>query len=150
MGVLGTLGLSVLAEVLRTQAHLSVYCLVDGETAEEGRLEIVGLLKGRGLWQAQWAGRIIPVVQGSAGDRFGLSVVAFNSLAEEVNIVIICPEASSIFQSYSAAETQNVQATRESIRLALSKKEGAPASVHLVSTLDVFGKDPISMSAPPG
>lgn len=146
VGVLGVLGLSVLAEVLRTQATLSVYCLVDGESAEEGRLEVVGLLKGRGLWQAQWAGRIIPVVQTATGDRFGLSDAAFSSLAEDIKIVIVCPEASGVLQSYSAAENQNVWATRESIRLALSKRQGVPATVHLVSTLDVFGTDSIFRS----
>lgn len=48
VGVFGALGLSILADVLRTQTPLSVYCLVDGESAEEGRLEIVGLLKRAG------------------------------------------------------------------------------------------------------
>lgn len=140
IGATGALGLTILAELLRTHASILVYCLAEAETAEEGRQQLVGSLKERSLWQSQWAGRLIPVAGSLATERFGLSDAAFTSMADDVGIIIVCPESNGAFQSYSMEEGPLVRSTKEAIRLALSKRQGLPASVHLASTLSVLGE----------
>lgn len=138
LGVFGAVGSAILAELLKTQAPMHVYCLVESESVEEGRQEIISLLKEKDIWSSQWAGRVIPVVGNGSAERFGLSESAFSSIAENVWTVIVCPESHGVCQPYSAMEGPVVRGTKEAIRLALSGR--IPASVHLISSLSVFGE----------
>ncbi|KAG9050618.1 hypothetical protein FS837_003717 [Tulasnella sp. UAMH 9824] len=140
LGATTALGSFVLAELLNSDRSTAIHCVVDAETEEAARAAVVSTLKKHILWRAQWPGRIIPVAGRPHAKRFGLSHAAFQTLANEVKLVIHASGAgdTDFLGPYALHEKEMVSGTKEAIRLALSNSSGAPVPVHFVSSLDVF------------
>ncbi|KAG8953387.1 hypothetical protein FRC00_006339, partial [Tulasnella sp. 408] len=140
LGATTPLGSFILAELLNSDRSTAIHCVVDAETEEAARAAVVSTLKKHILWRAQWPGRIIPVAARPHAKRFGLSHAAFQTLANEVKLVIHASGAGDthFLGPYVLHEKEMIAGTKEAIRLALSNSSGAPVPVHFVSSLDVF------------
>ncbi|KAG8939877.1 hypothetical protein FRC04_005826 [Tulasnella sp. 424] len=140
LGATTALGSFILAELLNSDRSTPIHCVVDAETEEAARAAVVSTLKKHILWRPQWPGRIIPVVGRPYAKRFGLSQGAFQTLANEVKLLIHASGAgdTDLLGPYALHEKEMVSGTKEAIRLALSNSNGVPVPVHFVSSLDVF------------
>ncbi|KIO28690.1 hypothetical protein M407DRAFT_229820 [Tulasnella calospora MUT 4182] len=140
LGATTALGSFILAELLNSDRSTVIHCVVDAETEEAARAAVVSALKKHILWRAQWPGRIIPVAGRPYAKRFGLGTAAFQTLANEVKLVIHASGAgdADLLGPYTLHEKEMVSGTKEAIRLALSSSNGVPIPVHFVSSLDVF------------
>ncbi|KAG8905991.1 hypothetical protein FRB99_007848 [Tulasnella sp. 403] len=139
VGATTPLGIFLIAELLDTHKTPSIYCLSRAKTTKAGHEELAELLRKYGIWKPHWAGRLVPVLGDPTQERFGLAQYPFYAMADDIKAVIHCAAGEAFFDAYGAAEATNVSATKEAIRLALSKRRGKPTSLHLVSSLAVFG-----------
>ncbi|GLZ75743.1 non-ribosomal peptide synthetase [Actinorhabdospora filicis] len=128
-GATGYLGAQVLAELL-TRTRAVVHCLVRGGT---GRVRAA--LERRGLWRAEWSGRVIAVAGDLAAPRLGLTEEAFDRLASSVDAVYHVGAAVNLTASYASLRAANVDGTTEVLRLAARHRT---VPVHHVSTVGVF------------
>ncbi|KAG8917875.1 hypothetical protein FRC02_002801, partial [Tulasnella sp. 418] len=137
-GSTGTIGPFILAELLRSQSQLTVFCLVRAGSATQGLQRVTSKMTELGLWKPWWTGRVIPVPGDLKDEKLGLSPQEFQSLAESVSTVIHCGSNSDFTGAYPSHDVINVMGTKETIRLALSNSGSRPSTYHYISTFTVF------------
>lgn len=132
-GATGFLGAHVLSELL-LQTQATIYCLLRTSTLDDGRRRLQAHLQAHRLWDATYAGRIIPVPGDLAQPLLGLSSQAFTLLAEQIESIYHAGAWVNFTYPYQALKASNVLGTQEVLRLA----GRAQAPLHFVSTLGVF------------
>lgn len=136
-GVTGLLGAYLLDELLhKTQAV--VYCLVRAETEADARQRLIKNMQAYGLWQADLAHRVIPVVGDVSQPRFALSAAQFYELADQVDVIFHSAGLINMRYSYARLKPTNVLGVVEGLRLAGLVKT---KPFHFVSSIAVFYSD---------
>ncbi|MBF0215346.1 MAG: thioester reductase domain-containing protein, partial [Magnetococcales bacterium] len=138
-GVTGFLGAFLLDELLR-QTQAEIHCLVRGcETRSKAGQRIRRNLRHYGL--TDWINddtldpRIIPVPGDLSRPRLGLSESAFETLAQEMELIYHIGAEVNLLYPYSAIQAANVLGTHEILRLATHRKI---KPIHYTSTLGLF------------
>jgi thioester reductase-like protein len=133
-GATGFLGRVLLHELLASGVE-TVRCLVLATDMEAGRGDIEGALRTAGLWNPDFADRIVPVPGNLSEPCLGLSQEEFSDLAERVDAVYHAGALVHMLYPYALLKPANVDGTAEALRLACL---GRPKTFHHVSSLDVF------------
>lgn len=128
-GATGFVGAFLLHELLKSNA--AVYCLVRANNAEHAAARLEEMLDAYGLWNADYAHLLKPIVGDLAQPLFGLAEDDFNQLADQVDA--ICHSGAVVdwmlpLESYLGP---NVVGTHEILRLA---SRGRSKTVHYIST----------------
>ncbi len=134
-GATGFVGAFLLHEMLKS--NVIAYCLVRADDAEKGMNRLVETLDAYGLWKADYAPLLNPVVGDLAQPFFGLAEEEFDQLAEQVDA--ICHSGALVdwmhpLENYIGP---NVVGTHEALRLA---SRGRGKVVHYVSTAATLPK----------
>ncbi|WP_414588695.1 thioester reductase domain-containing protein [Scytonema sp. PCC 10023] len=133
-GATGFLGAFLLQELLlKTQAN--VYCLVRSTDLESGKLRIQNNLESYGIWQDDFADRIIPVLGDLSQPLLGLSSQYFQKMSSLIDVIYHNAAWINYVYPYSALKPTNVLGTQEILRLASQLKI---KPVHYISTIAVF------------
>jgi amino acid adenylation domain-containing protein/thioester reductase-like protein len=132
-GATGFLGVHLLSELLAATSA-RIWCLVRADD-EAGALERITRAAARYELSAPPADRVVPLPGDLAGQRLGLSDVAFRDLARDVDVIYHAGALVNFIYPYQELRAANVAGTREVIRLAALYR-GIP--VHYVSTTAVL------------
>ncbi len=133
-GATGNLGGPLLASLL-SEADLEVHCLLRGEQALACLARLRNSLEQQNLWQANFEGRIFPVVGDLSQPRLGLSEAAFQALGERISAIYHSGAWVNLVYPYQVLKQSNLDSLTEILRLA-SYRPKLP--IHFVSTVDVW------------
>jgi thioester reductase-like protein len=133
-GGTGFLGAFLIEELLR-QTDAVIHCLVRANSLEDGQRRLQRNLEWYEIWQPSFSNRIIPVLGDLSSPKFGLSDLAFEDLATEIDTIYHCAASLNFVFPYSALKAMNVSATEDILRLASSVKR---KTVHYMSSISVF------------
>nr|MBA3774401.1 thioester reductase domain-containing protein [Ramlibacter sp.] len=134
-GATGFVGAFLLHELLKS--NVPVHCLVRARDEEHGSARLTETLDDYGLWDADYAHLLKPVVGDLTQHMFGMAEDAFNQLADEVDA--IC-HSGALVDWMLPLETYlgpNVVGTHEALRLA---SRGRGKVIHFVSTAATLPK----------
>lgn len=132
-GITGFVGAFLARELLRT-TRAQVYALVRAQTVEHGTQRIRENLEQYDLWQAAYAGRLIPVLGDLKLPLFGLTDAAFAHLAATIDSIYHCGSKLSYVAPYEFLRAANVGGTQEALRLAVTTRA---KPFHYVSSLGI-------------
>jgi thioester reductase-like protein len=133
-GGTGFLGGFIIAELMqRTKAV--IYCLVRAKDEAEGKRRLQKNLESYGIWQPEFADRIVPVLGELSCPQFGLSDEQYQKLAHEIDAIYHCAASLNFVFPYQAMKAMNVTATEDVIRLASTVRR---KTVHYMSSVSVF------------
>ena len=135
-GATGFLGAFLLADLL-DQTNANVHCLVRCSSTKEGAQKLQFALEESLLWKPQFAPRIIPVLGNLDHQRLGLSVQAFEHLAQCIDVIYHNGAMVNAIYPYQALKATNVLGTGEILRLSTQSKI---KPLHYISTLSVFSQ----------
>nr|WP_052477591.1 non-ribosomal peptide synthetase [Kibdelosporangium sp. MJ126-NF4]CEL12853.1 Malonyl CoA-acyl carrier protein transacylase [Kibdelosporangium sp. MJ126-NF4]CTQ98539.1 Malonyl CoA-acyl carrier protein transacylase (EC 2.3.1.39) [Kibdelosporangium sp. MJ126-NF4] len=138
-GATGLMGTHVLARTLRTTDAV-VWCLVRAKDEDTGRRRIRVTLDRHGLWDEDWASRIVVVCGDLAEPRFGLDTDAYVRLAGTIDTVFHLAANVNLLDSYARVRPVNVLGTREVVRFAARQRVKPVHHVSSISTV-VGGAD---------
>jgi thioester reductase-like protein len=133
-GITGFVGAFLTCELL-DQTQATIYCLVRATSLEHGHERIRQNLERYGLWRAEYAPRLVPVLGDLKLPLLGLSPETFRALADRVDSIYHCGSKLSYVAPYEFLKAANVGGTQETLRLAT---QGKPKPVHYVSSLGIF------------
>jgi polyketide synthase 12 len=128
-GATGFVGAFLLHELLKS--HVAVHCLVRARDAGDAMTRLEKALDVHGLWNADYADLLKPVVGDLALPLFGLSEDEFNRLAEQVDDICHAGALVDWMLPLEAYLGANVVGTHEALRLA---SRGRGKAVHFIST----------------
>ena len=136
-GATGFVGSFILFELLKQ--GIKTFCLVRVHNGDVGLgyQRIVNTLKDYNLWEPNFTPFIRPIVGNIAKPFLGLSVEAFDDLAETVDAVCHCGGLVDWMRPLQDYIGPNIISTHEVLRLA---SRGQAKSVHLVSTISTIPK----------
>jgi thioester reductase-like protein len=137
-GASGFFGVYLLDELLRT-TKADIYCLMRCPAGiESGQQRIETHLREYGLWQDEFARRVIAVPGDLSKPRYGLSRQEFSALADKVDVIYHNGAWVNSLYPYSILKPSNVDGTVETLKLA---GLGRAKPLHFVSTVAVFFTD---------
>ena len=133
-GATGFLGAFLLRDLVQ-RSRAQVYCLVraDDETLAMERI-VQGLAK-YDLWDESMRERIVPICGDLAKPLLGLGPARFESLADDVDLIVHNGAWVNFLYPYEVLKDANVLGTQEVLRLATRIRL---KPVHHVSTISVF------------
>jgi thioester reductase-like protein len=130
-GATGFVG-SRLVHDLLAGTDLRVACLARAASDADAAQRVADSLAGRGLWRAEFAGRIEAYASDLGQPRLGLEAGTWQHLAASADLVLHNGALVNLLFSYAAHREPNVTGTAELLRLAM---EHRPVPLHYVSTL---------------
>ena len=139
-GTTGFVGAFLLAELLSTYpSKCKFICLVRGDSKANPYARIRETMQFYRIWNDDYQNRIIPLEGDLSKVRFGLETEAYESLANQIDVIYHCGAAVNFVMPYSRLYDTNVVGTREIIRLAAYKSTCIP--IHYISTISVLSPD---------
>ncbi len=147
-GAAGFVGSFVLAELLN-KTPAKIHCLVRATDGAEANERVHNALLSYGLWNPNFADRIVGIPGDLRYQRFGLSPEQFETLAQQTDVILHNGGATNEFEHYDKLVSTNVEGTREILRLATHANSTQNTAVHFVSTASVVarqGKNPAIIS----
>ena len=136
-GATGFLGAYLLDELLR-QTDATIYCLVRAADQARAGQRLQTHLQSYGLWQEDWATRLVPLCGDLAQPRLGLGEEQFALLGDTIDVIYHNGAWVNALYPYERLRAANVLGTQEVIRLAAL---GHPKPLHYISTLAIFLSD---------
>lgn len=140
-GATGFVGAFLLHELLQ-QTQADIHCLVRANDTKQGLLRLQTALTTHGLWQDIYRNRLIPVLGDLGLPRFGLDAAAFDTLAQQVDVIYHNGAWVNHVYPYSVLKAANVGGTQEALRLACRIRT---KPLHFVSSLSVFAPEVTEM-----
>jgi thioester reductase-like protein len=134
-GATGFLGANLLRDLLADTTG-NVFCLVRGATEADGMMRIRGALQSQRLWSAAYQRRIRVVIGNLARPRLGISRIAFECLANEIDTIYHAAAYVNLLLPYKALRGTNVCGMQELLRLAMT---GPAKQFHYVSSVAALG-----------
>lgn len=132
-GATGFLG-SYLLQMLLQETRLTVHCLVRAKDNRSACERVRASLDSYGLWNEDWASRIVSLAGDLVQPSLGLSRAAHDKLSGSVDAVYHAAADVSWVVPYESLRAANVLGTLELLRLACS---GRTKSFHFISSLAV-------------
>lgn len=127
-----------LAHELLAGTDAEVRCLVRAPDDRTALDRVVVALRGRGLWRAEWAGRLVGVAGALDRPGLGLRPDRWRELADGTDSVLHAGALVNFLYDYGTHRAANVLGTVELLRLA---QHGRSAALHHVSTLGVLDRE---------
>ncbi|MBU2706736.1 amino acid adenylation domain-containing protein [Zooshikella marina] len=134
-GATGYVGGYLLHQLLVQNQHLYCYCLVRAEDEISGLVRIKTHLQAYGLWQPQFADRITVLLGDLSLPKLGLNDIQWNTLAEELDLIIHNGARVNHLLPYTCLEASNVGSTLELLILAANRQK---CRLVFISTSGVF------------
>lgn len=135
-GATGFIGAHLVKELSDTVSVDKIFCLVMAETKESAELKLHNALQ---QYRLTYVKDKVHVVVGTLSKRhFGLKLDEYNSLANEVGIVIHAATYMNHLVTYEAAKQVNVHGTEEILRFACTMRQKI---VNHVSSVNVFSSN---------
>ncbi len=132
-GATGFVGAFILSALLSEQSEHHVYCLVRSTKQATAKQRLHKTLRQYGL-ELPWLR--ITVIDGDLTKPYlGLSLGAFNALADQIDSIIHNGAWVNFLHDYDTLATANVLGTQETLRLACQKRD---LPYHYISTLGIF------------
>lgn len=128
-GATGFVGSFVLRELLDS-TDAQIYCLVRASEDTEAASRVRDSLRGYGLVEGVDADRIVAIAADLEKPLCGLSEPQFDTLSEEVDLILHNGARVNLVDAYSRLRAANVGSVREMLRLAANKRV---KPVHYVS-----------------
>ncbi|MFL6653180.1 MAG: thioester reductase domain-containing protein [Sulfurifustis sp.] len=128
-GATGFVGAFLLHELLKS--NLTAHCLVRATDTEHAMTRLMETLDHYGLWKADYASLVKPVIGDLTQPLFGMTEEAFNQLAEQIDAVCHSGALVDWMLPLDAYLGPNVVGTHEVLRLA---SRGRGKAVHYIST----------------
>ena len=129
-GATGFLGAFILHELL--ELGIAAHCLVRAEDVDKGKQRLIAALDSYDLWNPNYAPLLNPIVGDIAQPLFGLTDVAFDYLADQVDSICHSGALIDWMRPLSDYIGPNVVSMHEVLRLA---SRGRGKAIHLISTL---------------
>jgi amino acid adenylation domain-containing protein/thioester reductase-like protein len=136
-GATGFVGAFLLHELLQ-QTQAQIYCLVRASNIAQGLQRLQTALTVYGLWQENYRNRLVLVLGDLSLPRFGLDAVAFDNLAQQIDVIYHNGAWVNHVYPYSVLKAANVAGTQESLRLACRIRT---KPLHFISSLSVFAPE---------
>ena len=133
-GATGFLGAFLLRDLVQ-RSRAQVYCLVRADDEILAMERIVQGLAKYDLWDDSMRARIVPVCGDLGKTMLGLDSARFESLADDVDLIVHNGAWVNFLYPYEVLKDANVLGTQEVLRLATQIRL---KPVHYVSTLSVF------------
>jgi thioester reductase-like protein len=133
-GGTGFLGAFLIYELLE-QTTADIYCLVRSPNITEGKNKLKKNLEQYGIWQDDFAPRIIPILGDLSQPLLGISSEGFEMLAANIDAIYHSAATLNYVYPYSALKNANVLGTQEVLRLACLNKV---KPLHYVSSVAIF------------
>lgn len=135
-GATGFVGAFMLADMLRMSNVHQVGCLVRAQSAADGMKRLRAALLKYGLWENQFAYKLL-AFPGSLEDRYlGLGFPQFNELANWASVVFHLGARVNYTQPYSLHRPANTVGTINVVHFACASRV---KPVHYVSSISCFG-----------
>ena len=137
-GATGFLGSYILRELLNGPIQARVIAHVRAKDREEGLSRLKNTIKAYGLWSSNWesTGRLDAVVGDISKPNLGLEQNAWDSLVNEVDVVVHNGAQVNWMLPYSRLRAVNVLSTLDCIKFCASGKPKRLAFISSTSTLD--------------
>lgn len=139
-GATGFLGSYLVRDVLERTAR-SVKLIAHVRGAKEPSAALARLqrsLQGYGLWKEEWVGRLSAVVGDLSKPQLGMDDATWQTLAQEVDVVIHNGATVHWVKRYQDMMAANVLSTVDAMRLC---NEGKPKAFSFVSSTSVLDTD---------
>ncbi|HLK98926.1 MAG TPA: thioester reductase domain-containing protein, partial [Hymenobacter sp.] len=136
-GATGFVGAFLLRELLLSTDAV-IYCLVRGNSEEDGFARIKKALHTYELWSDAFSARVVAHIGDVAQDKFGLSGDVYDQLAQRIEVVYHNASAMSHFATFEMMKPANVKGTQEVVRFACEKRNKL---IHHTSTMAIFSRD---------
>ena len=133
-GATGFLGVFLLRDLVQ-QSRAQVYCLVRADDESLAMERIIQGLAKYDLWDESMRERIVPVCGDLGKPMLGLGATQFESLADDVDLIVHNGAWVNFLYPYEVLKDANVLGTQEVLRLATHIRL---KPVHYVSTISVF------------
>lgn len=133
-GCTGFIGRFLLRELL-TATDYTIYCMLRGETNEQARQRLLGLMQHYQLWDEAFESRIVVIAGDLTKEKLGLSEETFMELAHKIDVIYNNGAVANYLGHYDTLKVPNVYGTKEIIKLAATYKI---KPIHHSSTLTIF------------
>jgi thioester reductase-like protein len=133
-GATGFVGAFLLAELLTTTCA-EIHCLVRAKDGDQAMLRLQQTLETYQLWQAEYRSRLFPHCGDLAEPHLGLSSEAFQTLAQQIDIIYHNGAWVHHLLPYETLRITNVLSTRTILTLA---SQGCRKIIHQISSSSVF------------
>ncbi|KAL2137283.1 hypothetical protein VTI74DRAFT_5014 [Chaetomium olivicolor] len=139
-GATGFLGSYLVQDILeRTARSVKLIAHVRGVKDPSAALaRLQRSLQGYGLWKEEWAGRLSAVVGDLSKPQLGIDDATWQTLAQEVDVVIHNGAAVHWVKRYQDMMASNVLSTVDAMKLC---NEGKPKAFSFVSSTSVLDTD---------
>ncbi|CAM1504022.1 Fc.00g016130.m01.CDS01 [Cosmosporella sp. VM-42] len=139
-GATGFLGAYLIKDILeRTSREIKLIAHVRSVKDPKGALaRLRRSLEGYGLWRDEWTGRLSCVVGDLSKPQLGIEPSVWETLSQEVDVVIHNGATVHWVKRYSDMMTANVISTLDAMRLC---NEGRPKTFTFVSSTSVLDND---------
>eukprot|EP00916_Digyalum_oweni_P000048 GHVL01000063.1.p1 GENE.GHVL01000063.1~~GHVL01000063.1.p1 ORF type:complete len:2609 (+),score=591.47 GHVL01000063.1:913-7827(+) len=134
-GATGFVGRFQVAYLLEQKPDLNVICLVRCTDPESGAIRIQKAIRECGVWSENYASRIRALSGDLSKERFGLSEEIYNSLLEEVDMIMHTAADVNTLKAYKRLRDVNVMSVVRMIQFASSYKH---KYLHFASTIGQF------------
>jgi L-aminoadipate-semialdehyde dehydrogenase len=135
-GATGFLGAYLLRDLLtRRSPHIKVITHVRAIDTTAALKRVTQTCQAYGVWDPSWTSRITCVTGNLGNPRLGLSAATWNTLAEEVNVIIHNGALVHWVYPYSNLKPANVQGTLDILSLCAI---GTPKQLSFVSSTSVL------------
>ncbi|KAK9718997.1 hypothetical protein K7432_005110 [Basidiobolus ranarum] len=136
-GATGFLGAFLLIEILQKFPHAKVYCVVRGNTEEDGLNRVRNNLHGYSLSNMCDFARIQILLGDIAQPRLGLTEEQFAHLGDNIDLIYHNGANVNFVYTYTMLKAANVNSVTEMLKMA---SIGRSKQIHFVSTLGVVQK----------
>jgi len=102
---------------LLQQTTADIYCLVEAENFEQGKLKLQQNLQVYGILQEEFTSRIIPLVGNESKANLGISKEGFEMLAVNIDTIYHCSSMLECLYPNSASDANNYLGIKEVLRL---------------------------------
>lgn len=114
---------------LLQQTTADIYCLVEDDNFEQGKLKLQQNLQAYGILEEEFSSRIIPLVGNESKANLGISKEGFEMLAVNIDSIYHCSSMLDCLYPNSAGDTNNYLGIKEVLRLSSLFK---PKTLHMM------------------
>lgn len=135
-GATGFLGAYLVRELIQTNPHIQIYCLVRARNEKHALQRIQVSMDKYQLWEEHYRDHIKAIAGELEIPHWGLPRIEYEQLAQEMDCIYHNGAKVNYVQSYTMHKETNVTGTQQILAFAC---RGRTKPVHFLSTIAVFG-----------
>lgn len=144
-GATGSLGVNILAQLLRKRTVKKVFCLVRAPTKDAAKARVLSTLEGKGLpgLTGQDSSRVSFVPADLSNPSLGLDEETLAEIREGLTLVIHSAWAVNFNLGVRSFESQHIRGAHNLISLCLQTKTVDPARFYFCSSISAAAATPL-------